>query len=260
MNKKSVIVVAVVVLAVVGVGAFLLAPRSTNEISDEEALDDFRSRNQEETTTTVAERSTPPPGVYTFTATGQETVKLGPLPAENRTLGATITAVAEDDGDDCFNWTFNMFAEHTETTRYCADGEDSLLIDVHTKHQTIGGLSPVVTMTCDPNALPLEAGASAELKCTLEVSGGPFSVTAALAGTATAGDAEQVSVGGETVDATPVTIDLPVSGDVNGRWTETTWWGPTNLPVRFERTFELQGPATFQEQIALELTSLEPAT
>lgn len=261
MSRRSMTIAAVIgVLIVVGAGAFLLAPRSTNEISDEQALDDFRSRNQDETTTTAEQRATPEPGVYTFSASGQETVKLGPLPAENRTLGATITGVAEDDADGCFNWTFNMFAEHTEVTRYCVDGDQALLIDLHTKNQTIGGLSPVVTMTCDPNRLPLVSGESAELKCSLEVSGGPFAVTADLSGTASAGEPESVSVGGVDVEAVPVTIDLPVSGDVNGRWTETTWWGPSNLPVRFERTFDLLGPASFQEQISLELTSAEPAT
>ncbi len=261
MKKRPVIVAIVLVaVAVLAVGAFLLAPRSTNEISGDQAVGDFRSRNAGESTTTAEERSVPPPGVYTFAASGQETVKLGPLPAENRSLGTTITGVAEDDGADCFNWTFNMFAEHTETTRYCTDGADALLIDVHTKNQTIGGLSPVVTMTCDPNRLPLVPGGSAELKCQLQVSGGPFAVTAELGGTATAADAETVTVGGEDVEAVPVTIDLPVSGDVNGRWTETTWWGPANLPVRFERSFDLQGPASFQEQIELELTGLEPAT
>ncbi len=261
MKKRSVIVAIVVaVAAVLGIGVFLLAPRSTNEISGEQAVGDFRSRNKAETTTTVEERATPQPGVYTFSASGQETVKLGPLPAENRALGASITAVAEDDGAGCFNWTFNMFAEHTETTRYCADGDDALLIDVHTKNQTIGGLSSVVTMTCDPNRLSLTPGSTTDLKCQLQVSGGPFAVTAELGGTAAARSAETVTVGGEDVEATPVTIDLPVSGDVNGRWTETTWWGPTNLPVRFERTFDLQGPASFQEQIELNLQSLEPAT
>ena len=90
MKKRSVIVAIVVaVAAVLGIGVFLLAPRSTNEISGEQAVGDFRSRNKAETTTTVEERATPQPGVYTFSASGQETVKLGPLPAENRAPAAS---------------------------------------------------------------------------------------------------------------------------------------------------------------------------
>lgn len=258
-SRKFLLVVGSVAVVLIGMAAWILAPRSSDEITGEQAVKEFRERN-EESTTTIAGRSTPEPGVYTFTAVGQESVKLGPLPAENRVLGTTITGISEDDGADCFRWTFNMFAEHTESTRYCADGEDALLLDVHTKNQRLGGLSPVVTMTCDPNRLPLHADENAELRCRLEVSGGPVAVTAEISGKATAAEPETLDVGGSDVEAVPVTIDLPVSGDVNGQWTETVWWGPNNLPVKFERTFDLQGPASFQEQTSLVLTSLVPAT
>ncbi|MHB1139642.1 MAG: hypothetical protein ACYC2O_11860, partial [Microthrixaceae bacterium] len=203
----------------------------------------------------------PAVGVYTYAATGEEVVKLGPLPAETRPFPETVTAVvvAPSDAPDCFDWTLNLFAEHVETTRWCDVG-DQLRLDAHTKHQKIGVLSPTASMACDPNLLPSDGAAATSLSCRLELSGGPASIAATLDGPATAAATEDLTVGGETVRATPVTVQLNVTGDLSGAWTETTWWSEDHLPVRVERSLELAGLASFTEQSALELVSLEPQT
>lgn len=251
----------VVVGVVVVVGAVVaLRPRGASEVSTAEALSDFRDRAA---TTTTAARPTdaavPTDGVYTYRASGQEEVKLGPLPAENRTLPATVTAVVVDLGNGCFEWTVNLFAEHTEDTRYCVD-DGRLVLDGHEKHQRVGPVSPTATMACDPGVLVDPDRATTDLACTLDLAGGPAKVSASFTGTATTAAVEEVTVGTEKVAATPLTISYDITGDVSGRWIEKLWLGADHLPLRIERDLDLDGPASFDEESSLELTDLTPST
>jgi len=264
MQRKVVVGVAAGVVVLLGVAAVVLWPRGTSEVTADDALEDFRDRGS--TTTTAADAdddggpgTVPSPGVYVFSAEGQEEVKLGPLPAETRPLADTVTAVVVDAGDGCFDWTVNLFAEHTEDTRFCwRDG--ALTIDEHVKHQQIGALSPTATMLCDPNALPTEDEPTTTLECTLDLDGGPAAISATVEGEATVAEAEDVTVGDEEVTATPITVSHRVAGDLSGTWEETTWWSGEGLPVRIERSLDLSGPATFREDSTLELTDLAPRT
>ncbi len=262
-RRRVLIAVAVVVAAVVGLGVYLLAPRGTSEISTDEAVDDFRSQGDGGPTggsdDSPEQDAVPAAGVYTFVASGEEVVKLGPLPAQTRPFPAEVTGVVLPGEQGCFEWTLNLFAEHVETTSYCVHGEE-LTLEHHTKQQQIGALSPTASMDCDPNTIPLTAGRSSDLDCHLTLSGGPASIAADLSGSASAGTAESVEVGGDEVTAVPVTIDFVVTGDLSGSWVETTWWGPDNLPVRVERSLDLQGPASFTENSRLDLLDLQPAT
>jgi hypothetical protein len=257
LRRRILIAVVAVALAAVAIGAFLLWPRGTTEVTTQQALEDFRERSGS-TDLATSDAATPDPGVYTYAADGREEVKLGPLPSESRPLPDTVTAVVVDSGDACFDWTLNLFAEHTEQTRYCTD--PTLRLDAHTKHQKIGALSPTATMSCDPNALVAPDEDTTTLQCSLDLSGGPASISAKLTGTATAGSAETLTIGGVDTLTTPITVHYDVSGDLSGTWTETVWWSADHLPVRVDRQLDLSGPATFTETSHLELQSLEPAS
>lgn len=268
-GRKAAIGVGVVVVIIVAGLAFLLWPRSATEITEDEAVESFRDRTTTsqkaaEDADATSGRSTPRPGVYTYAAEGAEDVKLGPLPAENRTLPPTLTAVAVAAGNGCFDWTVNLFTQHTEDTRYCT--EPVLSFESHNKHQTIGAISPTATITCDPKALlPKDAEegtpTTTPLKCSLELTGGPKAVTATLDGTATwDGSTEKLTVDGTDVATRPIKMHFPVTGDITGTWDETIWWSADHLPVRIERSFHLAGPATFNEESKLQLTSLEPTS
>lgn len=263
MSKRILVVISTVVVVVVGAGAFLLWPRGTSEVKPEQALKKFRERQNTTTThpdhnATSGERSTPSPGVYSYAATGTEVVKLGPLPEENRPLPETVTAVAVDDGDGCFDFTINFFAEHTEENRWCVD-QGALRWASHKKHQKIGALSPTANITCDPNVIRTPDAKPQPLECALELTGGPVPVRTSLTGGTTVGEATSVEVGGEAVEAVPVTLDFDVVGTVSGKWVEVIWWGPENLPVKVERHFDLSGPVRFKEETTLALRSLTPA-
>lgn len=262
-GRKVAIAVGLVAVFVAGGLVYAFWPRDTTEITHDDAVADFRANDTRADSSSAAaeDRSTPKPGVYTFSASGQEEVKLGPLPAETRPLPATVTAVAVPSGDGCFDWTVNLFAEHTEDTRWCTG--DGLRLGSHVKHQKIGPVSPTATMQCDPNLVrPKDADddTATGLTCTLGLSGGPASITATLTGTATTGATDVLSVGDERVSTVPVAIHYTVDGDLSGSWDETTWWSEAHLPVKVERSLQLTGLANFTETSSLVLTSLEPSS
>ncbi len=265
MTRRLVVGVAAVLGLVAVAGAWLLWPRGTTEVTEQEALDDFRDRAST-TGGPVAPSTAPVPaaGVYTYRAEGQEEVKLGPLPAETRPLPETVTAivVATDRGGDrdCFTLTVNLFAEHTEDTTYCVDGAGRLTLDRHVKHQQIGPVAPTAEMTCDPSTLFDPDEETTTVGCTLDLTGGPTAVRASLTGTATAAPTEPLTVGADEVEALPLTVSYEVSGDLSGTWTETLWLAPDHLPVRIERALDLSGPATFTERSTLDLLDLAPST
>src|SRR3546814_16520768 len=71
----------------------------------------------------------------------------------------------------------------------CSSDLGGLTLDGHTKHQRIGALSPVATLSCDPGTL-IEPGLdTVALSCDLSLDGGPASINATLAGTAKIGRA-----------------------------------------------------------------------
>lgn len=251
--------------------ALLLWPRGATTITEKEAVAAFRDGDRSTAITRPdPTRSTPQPGVYKYASEGQEEVKLGPLPAETRAFPRTVAATSVDSGPGCFDWRVDLFAEHTEETRWCT--EPVLRLVTHTKHQTVGALTPTFTMTCDPAALQPDPAATSEapatsaedgsttaLTCNLEVGGGPVSVKTTIAGTATvAAAAETIDVGGVPVTVTKTSLHFPVTGTVNGVWDETMWWSSSHLPVRVERKLDLSGPATFKETSEHQLTSLTP--
>lgn len=293
---------AVIALAVVGIG-WVAWPRGTAAISHEDALKDFRrgysggDASDSSATSNGADNdselpTTPEPGVYTYTAEGNERVKLGPFPAEDRPLPGTVSIVVsapragtDSDGSadetrntahdtSCFDWTLSLFAEHTEVTTWCVKDTGTLRMAAHAKHQSIGALSPTATLNCDPDTLIGPGTDESDLECELRLEGGPAAITATVTGTATVAPTEQLTLGEfgsddttsndtasnntEVVSTTPLEITYTVSGDLRGTWSEKLWLSDDMLPVRIVRSLELSGPATFTEHSTLELSHLSP--
>ncbi len=256
-GRRAAIGVAVVLAAIVAVAAWALWPRGANEVTEDQALEDFRERSGGSTAEEGA-ASLPTAGVYTYVAEGEETIRLGVLPSQLRPLADEVTAVVVREGE-CFELTLNLFAEHVEDTRFCRDG-DSLRIASHRKHQRLGAISAEAEVTCGPDPVVGDAGAD-DVRCSLEMSAGPATLRATLEGTVEVGEAEDVEVGSESLAAIPVEVDRTVSGDLSGRMVERFWFdGETWLPVRIEREIRLEGLATFDESSKLVLAGTEPTT
>jgi hypothetical protein len=256
-RKRLLFIPLVLVLVAAGVVAYVAWPRGATPVTEDEALHDFRARD-----TSMSDQATgvPPPGVYTFAATGQEEVKLGVLPSQTRPYPGTVNVVIVDTGPRCFTTTVNLLDQHREDTTYCVTDDGSLRIEHHEKRQEVGALRPQATMTCDPDALVVPDVDSTALDCRLSLSGGPAAVNATLHGTSTS-ERTTVEVGGQPVDAVAVDVRYQISGDLSGSWDERVWFAVDDwLPLRIERELDLRGPASFTERSELTLRSLEPAT
>ncbi len=276
MNRKLLGGLAVVVVLVVAATVWAFRPTGTTEVSEKQALEDFRDRdstteppNTQPQNTKPATSSTeaandgaigtPPAGVYTYRASGREVVKLGPFPEETRQLPETLTGVVVSGEQGCHEFTLNLFAEHVEDSTFCVrDG--ALSVTQYAKHQKIGPTSPTVNITCDPGVIHAPDTDTRDLVCTLELAGGPLPVKADFEGTATSAAPETLTIAGRSVEVAPVSITYDIVGSVSGTWTEKLWLTDSNLIVRLERTLDLNGPASFDEQFELELTSLTPST
>ncbi len=268
-------VTGVILVVIVALSAFALWPRGADEITTADAVEGFRDSGPPVPADASGASSpvVPRAGVYEYRASGSEQVSFGPLPPEDRPLPPTVTVVVGeptegDDGSTCFEWTLNLFRQHTESTTWCtatgdatddADGGRTLRLAEHTKHQTIGALSPVLRLTCDPDELLVPGRGESEIACGLTVEGGPIQVDSQITATAATAAPSRIDVGGEAVEGTPLTVDYQVSGALRGTWSESYLLDENLLPLRIERTLDLVGPAKLREDSILELTSLSPA-
>jgi hypothetical protein len=257
-RRTILIPVLAVLLVVVCVGAFVLWPRGSTPITEQEALENFRDESEVQAPPVMrGGRSVPAPGVYRYRATGGESVKLGALPTEDRPYPGEVTGVVVPAGQ-CFTFTLNLLAQHTEDTTYCTDTGQELTLRDHVKHQQVGALRPEARMTCDPGVLHELTRAELDLRCTLSMSGGPASLDAELVGTSTAEVPASAEVAGEEHEAVKVAVSYEISGDLSGTWDEVVWFGSDWIPLRIERDLELKGLATFAEHSELVLVDRTP--
>ena len=256
-RRRILVAALVLLLAVVGVVAWFVWPRSITPVSENTAVEDFREHT---TGTTDLGGAIPDVGVYTYAGTGDERIKFGPLPTQVRRIPATVTGIVVASGDRCFTLTVNYFVQHTEDTRYCVTGQGALRIDQQVKHQDVASFSVTSTMTCDPSVLLPDSPGDAPLDCHLTLTGAPADISMDLVGHARRGPDRSVRIGTRTVTIAPVTMTLDITGSLTGHWIETTWFTPRHLPARIDRDFALTGPATFSERSTLTLRELTPTT
>lgn len=277
MKRTILLGAAGVVVLLVAVLAFLFRPGSGTAVDKTEAVNDFRVKDKSvpsgkgapstDVPTDTEQPSVPPRGVYTYVTSGQEEVKLGPLPTTTRPFPAEVMAsvvVSGDPADDapaggCFDFQLSLIAEHVETTRYCRDG-DGLKIEGHDKTLSIGPMTATATVICEPGLMILPGVPVDSRDCKLSLAGGPVNVETGFEGTTQIGDVTQVEIQGEKVDALPVTVTYLASGSVTGTWTERFWMSVEDwLPVRIEREVSLVGPMSISEKSRLDLLALDPA-
>lgn len=274
---RKVLAVVVILAAVAGVGAVVFWPRGATPVGHEEAVEEFREQSGSTTsgpsTTEAGEAPLlPEPGAYRYRSSGQETVKLAVLPAETRVLGEEVTAtvaaatpVAATETTPagvCSEMTLHLFTQHRDVNVVCTGGSE-VWLQSHTKHQQIGALSPVATLTCADGVLidRRTASGTLPLACSMTVQGGPVEVATELAGTSTWGEPVDIDVEGTPVRAIPVELSFDAQGSVSGPWTERWWLAESDLLlVKMQRELALSGPASFTENITLELGSTTPST
>ncbi len=263
MNRRLLVGLAVLLVILAGVVVFIARPRGADPISEEDAVEAFREDGASDSEDGGgADDGVPAVGVYSYGSEGREVVKLGPLPAEERPYAevttAQVTVVQGDPG--CFAFTLNLLEQHTEDSTWCRTEAGGVSFDSHAKHQSVAQFDPTVNISCDPAVIWEPGTESLPLECELSLDGGPMAVTSDLVGTARAGAPTSSDVGGATVEVVPVDVHFDLEGSVSGTWDERLWLEvETALPVRIERSFQLEGFAQFDEASELVLRSLEPS-
>jgi hypothetical protein len=244
-----------VVLA--GVLAVALWPRGATPADEAQVRKDFEARTAASTRPDDAP-AIPAPGIYRYVTTGSEELKLGVLPTETRPYPDSVSATLVDADTGCFTMTLNLLEQHGEDTTFCVD-DGTIRLDRHEKRQQVGPLRPTAEMTCDPAVLVDPKNDSVPIDCKLALDGGPKQLNATLEGTSASNRSAAVTVDGTPVDATEVTIDFKVTGDLTGTWREQVWFSHTDaLPLRITRDLHLDGLAAFTEKRDSTLAGLDP--
>ena len=253
--------VLLAVALVAGVLWFVLGREQAEQLTDDQALDDFRAANRG--ATEAAGR--PDAGVYAATATGSESIG---LPGFDEELGpnAPMTLTYGDGG--CFTTRVDFNSHHWRSWTYCPSATATFAlvgIESWTQRKAPGlDLNTLSTYTCDTPLDVLWAeptvGETRSGACT-----GVSDLDGAVTGdraTAEVLGSETLEIDGREVDVVRVRTTDEFSESQTG--TEVgEWWfeASTGLPVRFSVEASLSGGSgDYAEDFDVALTSLRPAT
>lgn len=256
------VVVALVVLAAV---VFFVGREKATELSDDEAVTQFRATNAGTSASAEPEPGRPVAGVYSASATGTES--LG-LPGFDVDLGpnAPVTVTHLDEG--CFTFRVDFNSQHWRSWTFCSsDTAAQSLVELQswTARRAPGlDLETLTTYTCErPVDLRWDGAAPGETRTGAcagrsDVEEGVTSDRAEVE----ASGRSVVTVAGEDVQVDVVKVSNAFSGAQTG-YESGQWWfdADTGLPLRVAIEAELGGGAgSYSERFDLELTAVEPAT
>lgn len=256
--RRLVVGALLAVVTIVGGGlAYLWWPRPATPITEQKALDQFRSGDVTTEPDVAAERLMAP-GVYRYTAVGTESVSIGGLPLPSRQMPELVTLVVQP-ADDCILVTLNLMAEHTETTTYCPADDGGIVLVDQTKRQEVSGFTTNGATRCTQGALGRPGDPPLPVACVLELETAGTAMDVDLVGTAVWAGSGTIDVGGEPRRADGFVLDLAASGDFTGHMIERQWVDRERaVPLRIERDIDLEGPGHFVESTTLDLLDLEP--
>lgn len=253
--------IAVLVLVSVALAVVWFGREDAQQLSDDQALNDFRS----EGSAASDPAGGPLSGVYAATASGTESIG---LPGFDEQLGpnAPVTVTHQDDG--CFVYRADFNSHHWRSWTFCPhESATSSLTrtDSFTARKAPGlDVESITTYTCDR---PLDflwsdpgVGDERSSACT-----GTTDLDDSV--TADEGVAEVLDVGSTEVDGETVeTIHLRTTdtfGQAQSGYETAEWWldAGTGLPLKVVLESDLSGgPSDYAERWELELTTLDPQT
>lgn len=238
--------VLVVVLIVLGAWWWSRAGSST-PVSEQEAGQDYGGG--------TGDRSIPggpPPGVWTYRATGDETVGAGPvsidrpLPPE-----AQMVVRAAPRG---FWRTLVLSKEHVEASRIRTAPEGEYLVERVTTVKVAGlGRDDRQALVPPPLVYPasMEVGDTWTERYRMD--------EVRVVTRARVVRREVVDVGGRSVDAVVIGKTTAITGPVAGSRRDTVWWAPgLRMPVRWRFSTTVDGVASLRTDADVVLTSTEP--
>jgi hypothetical protein len=266
MSTKRWLVIGLAVVVVVALGALALAVlrgRPPEEVSVDEAVEQYRTTAPP--TTAAARADRPTPGVYTATGSGREKLS---FQTSEQPIGPTLPVTVTLEGSDCFLLRVDFNANHWQSWTYCdRDGE---LVDLG--GQVFQRFDLVVvtpeslsTSVCDPPAVVVRPGMvegdTWDQSCVITSSETGESTTT---GPHLYVGPEVLTIGGAPVDTHHVRDQRTYGGNQEGSGTTDLWIDiRTGLPVRMMWSLRIDSPSpigsvTYTEEGTWTLDSLVP--
>jgi hypothetical protein len=261
MRKLLLAVVLLLVVAAVAVGVRTLGARDQADAVDAKDAAGLVADDEQDTgDVPVGDR--PDPGTYTYAGSGRESVTA--LGGSEHVFPREIAVVVTLDPEDDCAWTSNVVyvKQHIEARRFCTrDGE---VVDLgFTREIEFFNQLQETVYECGDDAVRLrpdaKPGDTWTWTCTQDGKESSSAYTATFIGT------EQLSVGGEQVEAFHTKVASKQTGDTVGSDTSEFWLAESGLPLRFTADLQVTtksvlGETVFREQLDYALTSLVPAT
>lgn len=251
----------VVTVVVAAVAWFLLGRERPTELSDDQALSEFRATSG--SAAAAGGEGRPEAGVYSATASGRESIG---LPGFDEELGPNAPVTVTQGADGCSTFRADFNSHHWRSWTFCRTATAAMSLtglESWTARRAPGlDLETRSTYTCDEPLDVLWDDAATGQRRTGACTGTSDlddSVTEDAASIEVL-DPESIVVGGDAVDAVRVRITDTFSGDQTGSEVGEWWLHPdTGLPLRVDIDAELRGGAgDYRESFRLELSTLRP--
>jgi hypothetical protein len=261
------LVVGAVLLAAVVAGLVLWIGRGADEVRVDDVLDRYRSTDP--TGTTAPEQAAglrrPPPGVYTYDATGSERLSVLDTAQE---WGPTMPATVTHSADGCWTLRLDYNTNHWREQEMCP--QEGRLVERRSSGYQAFDFGVLVENTtvsdCEPPDLVLRLDADPGDSWTTHCEGSsPEQGTTIVSdGTNTFVGVEELRIGGRTVRALHQRLQRTLSGDQQGTQDDHLWYAEADgLLLRAELSIRAETPSpvgsvTYTESGEFQLTSLEP--
>lgn len=246
--RPAFLVPLVIVLVLIGLGAWWWSRAgSSTPVSQAEAGEDYGGGAD-----ATAIPDGPRAGVWSYRATGNETVGVGPVSID-RPLPSTAQVVVRPAAGGFWR-TLALSKEHVEASRLRLSPEGEYLVERVTTVKVAGlGRDDRQVLVPPPLVYPsaMEVGDAWQERYRMD--------EVRVSGTARVLRRAVVDVGGTPVRALVVDKKATITGPVSGFRRDTVWWSPDlHMPVRLVMATKVGGVASLRTDVTIVLTSTEP--
>jgi hypothetical protein len=198
----------------------------------------------------------PPPGVYRYQTSGNETLSIAGI---SRTFPNTSNAIVTDASCATVKW--EPFVQHVEGQVECPAAHGALILVSLPSSEQIAGITTNMVITCPPGTylVPPDATVGEDWSTTCHGSGQVDALKGTVVGFSS------VKVGGKSVPSVHTRLAMSISGSESGTSPTDYWVSSTNGMILREResvnVFQSAGPlgsVHYTEQMAISLQSLTP--
>lgn len=244
------VLLALVLLAAVGVGVWLWnRAGSSTPVDQEAAVREFREGGGAEG---PSRPGVPRPGVYTFRQRGSESGGVGPVHLSRDLPGTALYVITPVPGG--YREDLDISEEHTESVRLRLGPAGARVVSRRTEVTFLGvGRDDRRDLTPAPPRFPRGLRVGATLRVRYAAGALPVTVRSRVL------RADTVEVEGRRVPVRVVQTISDTGGTHPGRRTDILWWSPAlSLPLRWTIGMDITGVATLRTRADLTLESLTP--